>query len=96
MILGARLSTPTTAVKRIVMPDGQIQMSFTFGPQSEHRMVAGVQAKYDGEELKVKQVGPPLKTPARPRPVGAECREFCRQVLDDHASRKRARLCERQ
>jgi lysophospholipase L1-like esterase len=49
--------------QRIVMPDGQIQMSFTFGPQSEHRMVAGVQAKYDGEELKVKQVGPPLKHP---------------------------------
>ena len=47
--------------QRVVMPDGQVQMAFTFGPKAEHRMVAGVQATYDGHELKVKKVGPPLK-----------------------------------
>lgn len=47
--------------QRVVMPDGRVQMSFTFGPKPEHRMVAGVTAEYDGTELTIKQVGPPLK-----------------------------------
>ena len=46
--------------QRVVLPNGDVQMAFTFGPQSEHRMVAGVRAAFDGERLTVKQVGPPL------------------------------------
>jgi hypothetical protein len=42
------------------LPDGDIQMSFTFGPQAEHRMVAGVRATFDGDRLEVDKVGPPL------------------------------------
>lgn len=47
--------------QRVVMPDGSVQMSFTFGPKSTARMVAGVTASFDGEQLRVKEVGPPLK-----------------------------------
>lgn len=47
--------------QRVVMQNGMIQMSFTFGPKAEHRMVAGVHADYDGKELTVNKVGPPLK-----------------------------------
>ena len=35
-------------------------MSFTFGPTENNRMVAGVKCSFDGEELKVLEVGPPL------------------------------------
>lgn len=47
--------------QRIVMPNGDIMMSFTFGPDSKYRMVAGVRCSYDGEELKIIKVGPALK-----------------------------------
>ncbi|MCA9176537.1 MAG: exo-alpha-sialidase [Planctomycetales bacterium] len=47
--------------QRVVLPDGDVQMSFTFGPGENHRMVAGVRAAFDGERLRVKQVGPPLE-----------------------------------
>lgn len=47
--------------QRVVLPDGEIQMSFTFGPQAKQRMVAGVRARFDGETLEVSQVGPPLQ-----------------------------------
>ncbi len=47
--------------QRVVLPDGNIQMSFTFGPQAEHRMVAGVLATFDGDRLAVSNVGPPLR-----------------------------------
>jgi len=43
------------------MPDGDIMMSFTFGPGKDARMVAGVRCAFDGTELKIKEVGPPLK-----------------------------------
>lgn len=46
--------------QRIVMPDGDVLMAFTFGPKSEHRMVAGVRCSFDGSTLKVQEVGPPL------------------------------------
>jgi hypothetical protein len=46
--------------QRYVLPDGKIQMSFTFGPRELNRMVAGVQATFDGEQLTVSEVGPPL------------------------------------
>jgi len=46
--------------QRVVLPNGDVQMSFTFGPQVMNRMVAGVHATYDGDQLKVAQVGPEL------------------------------------
>ncbi len=49
--------------QRVVLPNGDVQMSFTFGPMAEHRMVAGVHATFDGERLQVKEVGPPLHNP---------------------------------
>jgi hypothetical protein len=47
--------------QRVVMPDGDIMMSFTFGPRKDHRMVAGVRCSFDGSELKIKEMGPALK-----------------------------------
>ncbi|MCA9214218.1 MAG: sulfatase-like hydrolase/transferase, partial [Planctomycetales bacterium] len=49
--------------QRVVLPTGDIQMSFTFGPKAENRMVAGVRATFDGTELKVDQVGPAIHNP---------------------------------
>ena len=49
--------------QRFVLPDGDVQMSFTFGPRAEHRMVAGVRSSFDGSELKVAEVGPALDNP---------------------------------
>jgi len=46
--------------QRVVLPDGDIQMSFTFGPQATNRMVAGVRAGFDGETLRVREVGQPM------------------------------------
>ena len=37
--------------QRVVMPDGDIMMSFTFGPGKDARMVAGVRCAFDGTEL---------------------------------------------
>lgn len=49
--------------QRVVLPDGDVQMSFTFGPGPTDRMVAGVRATFDGEHLQVREVGPPLHNP---------------------------------
>lgn len=46
--------------QRVVMPNGDIMMSFTFGPKPENRMVAGVRCTFDGETLEVAEVGPAL------------------------------------
>lgn len=46
--------------QRVVLPSGDILMSFTFGPTENNRMVAGVKCSFDGEELKVVEVGRPL------------------------------------
>jgi hypothetical protein len=46
--------------QRVVMPDGEIMMSFTFGPEANNRMVAGVKCSFDGELLRIIEVGPPL------------------------------------
>ncbi|MGY8771193.1 MAG: sialidase family protein [Pirellulales bacterium] len=47
--------------QRIVLPNGDIAMSFTFGDQANFRKVAGVICSFDGEQLKIKQVGKPLE-----------------------------------
>ncbi len=46
--------------QRVVLPNGDVQMSFTFGPESVNRMVAGVRASFDGEQLQVREVGKPI------------------------------------
>ena len=46
--------------QRVVLPNGEIQMAFTFGPEERNRMVAGVRAAFDGRMLEVREVGPPL------------------------------------
>ncbi|TWU07891.1 sulfatase-like hydrolase/transferase [Stieleria varia] len=49
--------------QRVVLPSGDVQMSFTFGPKAEDRMVAGVRSSFDGSELKVTEAGPALHNP---------------------------------
>lgn len=46
--------------QRVVLPDGDLQMAFTFGPEPINRMVAGVRAQFDGQVLSVKEVGPEM------------------------------------
>ncbi len=46
--------------QRVVLPDGDILLAFTFGPGEMNREVAGVRCAFDGETLTVKEVGPPL------------------------------------
>ena len=47
--------------QREVAPSGDILMAFTFGPRSTNRMVAGVRCTFDGETLRVAEVGEPLE-----------------------------------
>jgi len=47
--------------QRVTLPNGDIAMSFTFGDQANFRKVAGVRCSFDGEFLKIKEVGPPLE-----------------------------------
>lgn len=49
--------------QRAIRPDGDVQMSFTFGPEEKHRMVAGVISSFDGDQLAVQSVGPAIKHP---------------------------------
>lgn len=49
--------------QRVNLPNGDILMSFTFGPKAANREVCGVQCSFDGETLRVKEVGPALKNP---------------------------------
>lgn len=46
--------------QRVVLPNGEIQMAFTFGAEVKNRMVCGVRSTFDGEVLKVKENGPEL------------------------------------
>ncbi len=49
--------------QRVILPNGDILLSFTFGAKSTHRSVAGVICTYDGESLRIKKVGPALEHP---------------------------------
>jgi hypothetical protein len=51
--------------QRVVLPDGTVQMAFTFGPEYKNRMVLGVRSSFDGEQLQVREVGPPLSNPVK-------------------------------
>lgn len=46
--------------QRVVLPDGDIIMSFYFHAGENDRKVAGVRCSYDGDRLLVKEVGPPI------------------------------------
>ncbi len=43
--------------QRVVLPNGNIQMSFTYGVKGKPRSVSGVICSFDGETLAVKHVG---------------------------------------
>jgi hypothetical protein len=47
--------------QRITRPDGGIVMAFTYGAGGKPRAVSGVHAEFDGEILRVREVGPPLE-----------------------------------
>ncbi|MCG8600460.1 MAG: glycoside hydrolase [Verrucomicrobiales bacterium] len=47
--------------QRVTLGNGDVMMSFTFGPDSAARMVAGVRCSFDGENLVIREVGPALK-----------------------------------
>ncbi len=49
--------------QRVILPDGDIMLAFTFGDKPTHRSVAGVRCAFDGETLRIKQVGPALEHP---------------------------------
>ncbi|MCP5560795.1 MAG: exo-alpha-sialidase [Verrucomicrobiaceae bacterium] len=50
--------------QRVIRPDGDIMMSFTFGVKGKPRAVCGVLAGFDGETLTVKKTGAPLELAA--------------------------------
>ena len=47
--------------QRVVLSGGDIMMSFTFGSEENNRRVAGVRCTFDGDQLRVAEVGPPLE-----------------------------------
>ncbi|MCA9065406.1 MAG: hypothetical protein KDA96_20200, partial [Planctomycetaceae bacterium] len=49
--------------QRVVLPNGDVQMSFTFGPEENGRMAAGVRSTFDGHLLKITEVGVPMHNP---------------------------------
>lgn len=49
--------------QRVMLPDGDVMMSFTFGVKGRPRSVCGVRCSFDGRELIIKQTGPELTNP---------------------------------
>jgi hypothetical protein len=47
--------------QRVTLPDGDILLAFTFGAKEAARSVAGVICSFDGDTLRVKQVGQEIK-----------------------------------
>lgn len=47
--------------QRLNLPSGDVLMSFTFGPEEDHRMVSGVHASFDCQRLQIENVGPSLE-----------------------------------
>ncbi len=82
--------------QRVVTPQGDIQMSFTFGPEESNRMVAGVHATFDGRNLHVREVGPPLENNKGRGLLEPSVTQFEGEVLDHNSSRRRPGLCEPQ
>lgn len=49
--------------QRVVMPDGEVMMSFTFGVKDKPRSVCGVRCAFDGKLLRVVETGPEITNP---------------------------------
>jgi hypothetical protein len=49
--------------QRVMLPDGDVMMSFTFGAKGEPRRVCGVRCTFDGARLAVAATGPALENP---------------------------------
>lgn len=49
--------------QRVMLPDGDVLMSFTFGVKDKPRSVCGVRCSFDGKQLLIKETGPELTNP---------------------------------
>ena len=49
--------------QRVMLPDGDVLMSFTFGVKGKPRDVCGVLCSFDGNDLVIKKTGPALSNP---------------------------------
>src|SRR5262249_9769464 len=49
--------------QRVMLPDGDVMMSFTFGVEGKPRAVCGVRCSFDGKELLIKETGPEITNP---------------------------------
>ncbi|MEP6670087.1 MAG: sialidase family protein [Chthoniobacter sp.] len=49
--------------QRVMMPNGEVMMSFTFGVKDQPRAVCGVRCSFDGQRLLVQETGPELTNP---------------------------------
>jgi hypothetical protein len=49
--------------QRVMLPDGDVMMSFTFGEKDKPRSVCGVRCSFDGKQLLIKQTGPEITNP---------------------------------
>jgi hypothetical protein len=47
--------------QRLTLPDGDVLIPLSFGPESNHRSAATVRCAFDGEQLRVKETGGELK-----------------------------------
>ncbi len=47
--------------QRVTLPNGDVLLAFTFGDKPIHRSVASVRCTFDGNSLKIKEVGPALE-----------------------------------
>ncbi|MDR3406536.1 MAG: hypothetical protein P4L99_28890 [Chthoniobacter sp.] len=49
--------------QRVMMPNGDVMMSFTFGVKDQPRAVCGVRCSFDGRQLLVQETGPEITNP---------------------------------
>ena len=49
--------------QRVMMPNGEVIMSFTFGVKDKPRAVCGVRCSFDGEQLLIQETGPEITNP---------------------------------
>ena len=79
--------------QRVVLPNGDVQMSFTFGPKAESRMVSGVVSTFDGDQLRIRDVGPPLHNPKGRGLLEPSVTQFGGKFLGHDPRRRQSRLC---
>jgi hypothetical protein len=49
--------------QRVMLPNGEVMMSFTFGVKDQPRAVCGVRCSFDGRQLLVLEAGPEITNP---------------------------------